>query len=70
MKKMTPIFGVLLTGVVAMQAWAGDAPSEAKADAMKAKSIYDFTVKSNDGKDVNLAKYRGRVMLVVNVASK
>ena len=70
MKRVTPIFGVLLTGVAAMHAWAGDAASRGKADAVKAKSIYDFTVKGNDGKDVALAKYRGQVMLVVNVASK
>ncbi len=70
MKKVTPIAGVLLTGALAMNAVAEDAPSAAKAEAAAAKSIYDFTVKSNDGKDVALAKYRGRVMLVVNVASK
>ena len=70
MRRVTPIFGVLLTGALAMHAMAENAPSESKADAAKAKSVYDFTVKGNDGKDVNLAKYRGRVMLVVNVASK
>ncbi len=70
MKRITPILGVLLTGVAAMHAWAEDAPTAGKADAMKAESIYDFTVKGNDGKDVALAKYRGQVMLVVNVASK
>ena len=70
MKRITPILGMMLTGVVAMHALAENAPSMGKADAMKAESIYDFTVKGNDGKDVGLAKYRGQVMLVVNVASK
>jgi glutathione peroxidase len=33
-------------------------------------AIYDFTVKDIDGKDVSLADYKGKVLLVVNVASK
>jgi len=35
----------------------------------RAKSFFDFTVKSLDGKDVALSKYKGDVCLVVNVAS-
>ena len=35
-----------------------------------AHSIYDFTMKNIDGKDVSLGSYRGKVLLVVNVASK
>ena len=34
------------------------------------KSIYDFTMKDIDGQDVSLAEFKGRVLLVVNVASK
>ena len=34
------------------------------------KSIYDFTLQDIDGRDVSLADYRGKVLLVVNVASK
>lgn len=33
-------------------------------------SIYDFTMKSIDGKETKLKKYEGKVLLVVNVASK
>ncbi|MFA5668824.1 MAG: glutathione peroxidase [Balneolaceae bacterium] len=33
-------------------------------------SIYDFTVKDIDGKAVNLQQYKGKVVLIVNVASK
>ena len=32
--------------------------------------VYEFTVKDIDGTDVELAKYKGRVCLVVNVASR
>ena len=35
-----------------------------------AKNLYDFTMKSIDGRAVPLKKYKGDVLLVVNVASK
>jgi glutathione peroxidase len=34
------------------------------------ESVFEFTVKDIDGKDVKLSKYKGKVMLFVNVASK
>jgi len=46
------------------------AQDEAKKVEMKAKSALDFTVKDIDGKDVALARYKGDVLLIVNVASK
>jgi glutathione peroxidase len=33
-------------------------------------SVYDFSAKTLDGQDVNLADYRGQVLLIVNTASK
>lgn len=33
-------------------------------------TIYDFTAKGNDGKDVSFKEYQGKVLLVVNTASK
>ena len=40
-------------------------------DATKAPStLHGFTVKDIDGKDAELSKYQGKVVLVVNVASK
>jgi len=32
--------------------------------------IYGFTATDIDGNDVSMGKYRGKVVLVVNVASK
>ena len=32
-------------------------------------SIYDFTVKAQDGSDVSLADYRGKVLVIVNTAT-
>ncbi|MGD0252218.1 MAG: glutathione peroxidase [Verrucomicrobiota bacterium] len=38
--------------------------------AYAAESIYDIPLKDIDGKDTSLKPYQGKVMLVVNVASK
>lgn len=35
-----------------------------------ASSVYDFTLPSIDGSDAPLAQYKGKVLLLVNVASK
>lgn len=39
-------------------------------DWKKATSIYDFTVNTINGEPVSLEKYKGYVLLIVNVASK
>jgi glutathione peroxidase len=38
--------------------------------AAQASSIYDFTMKSIDGQQVSLSSFKGKVVLLVNVASK
>jgi glutathione peroxidase len=38
--------------------------------AKKETSVLDFHVKDIDGKDVDLAKYKGKVLLIVNTASQ
>ncbi|XP_018839583.1 probable phospholipid hydroperoxide glutathione peroxidase [Juglans regia] len=40
------------------------------ARAATEKSIYDFTVKDIDQNDVSLSKFKGKVLVIVNVASK
>jgi glutathione peroxidase len=62
MKKWSSL---LLAGVVAA------AVSTTQADDDKEKpAALNFTMKSITGQDVNLADYQGKVLLVVNVASK
>ncbi|XP_021747596.1 probable glutathione peroxidase 5 [Chenopodium quinoa] len=39
-------------------------------ESVPQQSIHEFTVKDNKGKDVDLSMYKGKVLLVVNVASK
>jgi len=36
----------------------------------KKTSVHDFTIKSIDGKDVSLSSFKGKKLLIVNVASK
>ena len=33
-------------------------------------NVYDFTVKDNKGNDVSLSEYKGKVLLIVNTATK
>jgi glutathione peroxidase len=44
---------------------AAEKPAEKTAN-----SIYDFTLKDIDGKDISLGSYTGKVVMVVNVASR
>jgi glutathione peroxidase len=51
---------VLFTGLVALMA----------GSAFAASNVYDFTLPSIDGKPMPLAEFKGKVILMVNVASK
>lgn len=53
----------LLPATVAAHHTAGDHP-------MNSKTLHSFEVRTIDGKKVSLAQYRGKVVLVVNTASK
>ena len=33
-------------------------------------SIYDFTVRDREGKDVSLSDYKGKVLIIVNTATE
>jgi glutathione peroxidase len=69
---------LLFTFAVAASALAFTAAQPTKTTAMSsvaetakaAPSVYDFTVKSIDGKDVKLSQYKGKKLLIVNTASK
>jgi len=39
-------------------------------DPPKERSVYDFTMRDIDGKDIKLNSYKGNFVLIVNVASK
>ena len=44
--------------------------AEPEPVAEQTSGIYDITVKDMDGSDVSLTNYKGKVLLIVNVASK
>ncbi len=56
-------FAVLLASVSFTRA-------EEKKGDKKVPAVLNFTMKGIDGKDVDLSKYQGKVVLIVNVASK
>ena len=43
--------------------------TQTKGEAMP-ETVYDFTVKTIDNKEISLGEYSGKVLLIVNVASK
>lgn len=64
---MKSLYGVLaLTLCITATNLAAEDKKEAKAPS----SVHDFKMKSLEGKDVELSKYKGKVLLVVNVASQ
>ena len=66
---------VLLIAAAAAVAAACTSPSAPYSQAMTetstaAGTVYDFTVKTIDGKDVSLSQYKGKKLLIVNTASE
>jgi glutathione peroxidase len=63
MKILTVLLGVVLVLSIPYSSTQVRASEEEKM-------IYDFSVKSIDGKEVQLKDYKGKVLLIVNTASK
>jgi glutathione peroxidase len=71
MLKIIGIGFVLLIGGMTVAAYAlgfifNPSPSEPPIE----KSMYEFTMKDIDGNDVRLDRYKGKVVMIVNTASK
>src|SRR5262245_35890101 len=60
---------LIIASVTIALTWDGGDPLK-EGEKMAEKSVLDFTMKSIDGKDVKLDSYSGKVLLMVNVASK
>lgn len=71
---MFKVLGIIL--LVAVAALAGGAYklgfifNDSPSEPVSAKSVYEFTMRDIDGKDVRLDAYKGKVMMIVNTASK
>lgn len=44
--------------------------AETKESNMETNTVYQFTVKGRKGEDVSLADYKGKVLLIVNTATR
>ena len=51
-------------------ALAGVNANKGAKESVKVASIYDFVMKDIDGREVKMSDFRGKVLLIVNVASR
>jgi len=71
MKRIPLVFSAaLLASLLAMPALRAAEDQPLSEEAAKAESPLDFKVKDIDGEEVKLAQYKGKVLMVVNVASE
>ena len=66
---------VTLTGLLMAIGWCGvalsaDVPPQPNGAGGTMTNIYGFTARNIDGQEVALSAYKGKVLLIVNVASK
>ncbi len=61
---------LILLAIIALPVQFGITSENATSKKEKPKSFYDFTVKDIDGKKAPLKKYKNKVILLVNTASK
>jgi glutathione peroxidase len=66
---LTALAVLLITSVAVALTW-DESGALKDGEKMTEKSVLDFTMKSIDGLDVKLDSYSGKVLLLVNVASK
>jgi glutathione peroxidase len=59
-----------LAGLLVLAAVALVTDAKEKKEGKKVAPVLNFKMKSLGGKDVDLSKYQGKVVLIVNVASK
>jgi len=55
---------------IGLEGWEKAGKPSNPGATLEDPGVLDFTMKDIDGKDVRLSDYRGRVVLIVNVASK
>jgi glutathione peroxidase len=64
--KLCVLLTLLFVAATTLKAWPGNDSPKGEKQPM----IYTFALKSIDGKEVNLSQYRGKALLLVNVASQ
>ena len=66
----TVIVLVAVVAGVALAYWYGMIFNPTPSEPVNAASVYDFTMKDIDGGDVKLDKFKGKVVMIVNTASR
>jgi len=64
------LLGLGTLAVAGFSAMTFATPPKMETTAPAPATVYDFTVKTIDGKDVKLSQYKGKKLLIVNTASK
>ena len=64
------IGGLLLIVAVIAITWAGTSKKSKSINQPAKSSIYDFKLKTIDGEEITLAKFKGKKMLLINTASE
>ena len=69
---MKPLLFTLAAATLGLAAFTSPrpTPSMQPTEATAAGTVYDYTVKTIDGKEVKLSQYKGKKLLIVNTASK
>jgi len=62
--------GLLVVVTMGIVAFLSGKFSRANTSLKVSGTIYDFTMKSLDGHDIDFSQYKGKYMLIVNTASK
>lgn len=71
MGKLAVILILTVIGVLVAMAYKyGLILNPSPKEPVSETSLYDFTLKDIDGNDVNLGRYKGNVILIVNTASR
>lgn len=71
MGKIAVIVILTIIGVLVAMAYKyGLILNPSPKEPVSETSLYDFTLKDIDGNDVNLGRYKGNVILIVNTASR
>jgi glutathione peroxidase len=63
-------FGLMMSLILLLGVDSGIRAGDASTGKSKQMTIYDFSLNDIDGKQVRLDQYRGKVLLLVNVASQ
>lgn len=69
-KSILKISALFLLATILTIFWAGTTNKTKTINSLVKGSIYDFKLKTIDGEEITLAKFKGKKMLLINVASE